>query len=134
MDAHEPTEESPLLVKPSKALSSNFASSETLTNYDLEDGLTEEVSWATPPEQVLSGPEQTAQDFDEEQRLEGLPEVRKKFVYIVPAVTIGVSEHTYGPYFLVRIANDCPALSRRSRRYSRSRELWQNWERPECTE
>ena len=97
MNPHESTEASPLLPKRPEYLRSSHASEETLTDYAFGDSLTDEISWATPPEHnppeySSPGPEQTSQNQDDDLRIEGLPEVRKKFIYIVPAITLGVSE------------------------------------------
>ena len=99
MTVQEPSESSPLLGKPPEYSISKFASEETLAHYGSEDGLTpDELPWATPPElpeQIVHVPEPTQRSLEEERHFNGLPEVRKKFVYIAPAVTIGVGGHLF---------------------------------------
>ena len=137
MSSHEPSEYSPLLGKPPEYLGSKFASEETLAHYGSEDGLTpDELPWATPPElpeHIVQVPEPCKRSVEEERHFNGLPEVRKKFVYIAPAVTIGVR------FYLSKgleslFLNECLGISCGGRRNGGSFKLWQNREQSECLE
>ena len=137
MAVHEPSETSPLLGKPPEYLGSKFASEETLAHYSTEDGLTpDELPWVTPPElpdEIVHIPEPSQRSPEEERHFNGLPEVRKKLVYIAPAVTIGVSGCLFIK-FTVDIAHDHSGVPRCSRRYGGGFELWQDREQSKCTE
>lgn len=84
-DAEDPTETSPLLAKPTNTLvDTGDAPNGVLTNGNSFNGTPNGLSKPGDDEERQEGEGESSPQY------EGMPEVKKKLKYIVPAVAIGV--------------------------------------------
>lgn len=121
-DAANPSETSPLLGRPAATLPDpGDAPNGVLSNGTFSNG---GVSAPVKPD---DDEERQEGDGDRSPQYEGMPEVKKKLKFIVPAIAIGVCDPTHHLRWR-QDADGTPGLPFRRRSNDHSVELWQDWQ------